>query len=145
MANGSEYNFVFLKPQSHISKGEHRSPGNCRIPPDQDLGWFMFCCFVSANGRPKTITPVPGWQLHGRMRTNTDTHGSNTQSTRRLHGQSWHSDGLTRTKKAETMTDPDKHRVYMDLHDSYTDQHGRYMDHHVCSHLPGLPWQFWTS
>ena len=51
---------------------------------------------------------------------NTDIHGSNMQSTWRPQEQSWHSDGLTGTNKAETQTAPDKHDVYTDLHSSYT-------------------------
>ncbi|KAH3710497.1 hypothetical protein DPMN_069981 [Dreissena polymorpha] len=77
-----------------------------RDHPGKSVGFLEF---LSVDGLPKTITKEAARYPLGPTRTNTDSPGSNKQSTRRPHGQS-------RTNTAEIRIAPDKHGPTRYLH-----------------------------
>ncbi|KAH3841026.1 hypothetical protein DPMN_114486 [Dreissena polymorpha] len=65
-----------------MDTADRSNPHGSRSGTIQDDPWTFFE-FVSVDDVPKTITPGTTRDPHGLTHTNTDSLGSNTQSTRR--------------------------------------------------------------
>ncbi|KAH3829984.1 hypothetical protein DPMN_103218 [Dreissena polymorpha] len=100
----------------------HGNPGS---KPDEDTGRSVdFFYFSGVDSLPQTITPVTALFPYIPTCTNTDSPGSNTQSTWRPHR-------LSRTNTAEVRMAPDKYgptRQRYGWSRINTDQHGRGKD-----------------